>query len=278
LLSCGGCFFIFGPTEGPPKEFDTDYTIIVQSDDAREITLYLPFPHYKGKPDMRYLKWLRENLDYHLNLAKQSYESVMRDHKEHCRRNKIWYEEHNKSREEYEMAMKQDYGEKVEPYKKNLGFYSNIKMDLINTEYGKMLYIYIPYITEKMDPIYLEVGEHSQPIKINHKTVVDDYKLTGEDRIKPEREWRGAAPRYDWHMFKRFNMPVYVQFEGKKLDVSFGYSIMGYKRFSMWDGPACTLYIGYCGDFKEDKDFVFTKSGWQEISLEKMSLIKEEER
>ncbi|MEW6104601.1 MAG: hypothetical protein AB1630_12445, partial [bacterium] len=226
LLSCGGCFFIFGPTEGPPKEFDTDYTIIVQSDDAREITLYLPFPHYKGKPDMRYLKWLREDLVY---------------------------------------------------YQKKIGTHQGVKVDLVDSEYGKMLYIYIPKFSknERISQLRFEIKPlgYSQPIKINRKTVIDDYKLTYEEKIKPEREWENPNPSYKWHIFKMFNMPVYAHFEGKELNVSFGYSIMGYKRFSMWDGPACILYISY---YKGDRDFVFTKSGWQKMLIEKMSHKKEE--
>ncbi|MEW6680584.1 MAG: hypothetical protein AB1297_06200 [bacterium] len=230
LIGCGGCFFTFGPTEGPPKEFDTSYTIIVQSDDAREITLYLPFPHYKGKPDMRYLKWLREDLGY-----KQK-----------------WY----------------------------ASSFLKSKIDLIDTEYGKMLYIYIP----KKEPtgvwFKLEIGKHggsSQPIKINRKTVVDDYKLTGEDRIKPEREWENPNPSYKWHIFKSFNMPIYAHFEGKELILELYYSITGYKWFSMFDGPAQIIYLDYgYPRLKEEDKFVVIKSGWQKMLIEKMSHKKEE--
>ncbi len=229
MMGCGGCLYYI-VTWGS-EEKDTSYNIIVSSDDASDITIYLPYPYYKGKPDKRYLQWLRENLD-----------------KNYLKADASWY------RDEYKESWK---------------VARNIKLDLIDTEYGKMLYIYIPKLSPAeriFGQVYFETSD--RPLKTNPKTMFDDYKLTYEDKIKPEMEW--IDPKYETHRVKILNMPFYVQFKGKGLNVDFTYgnfwyvvpyvsiASLSYRQGSL-ENP---LRLG--PDF-----FTFTQSGWHWMPIKK---------
>ncbi|MEW6481520.1 MAG: hypothetical protein AB1397_00680 [bacterium] len=278
LLGCGGCYkFLVNPYDAvmwPSGRYYVNYNFIIQAPEgASDITLYLPFPHYKGKPDMKILRWLKENLTSALNNAKNCHNESIKDYENHCKRNKAWYKEHGLSDEEYKRAMKQFYEEKVSPEEEKIKYYSNFKMDLINTEYGKMLYIYIPHLLKKEETENIRFSSNtkadsSRPIKINRKTVIDDYKLTYEEKIKPESAY---AP--GWLVCKILNMPMYVKFEGKELRVGFIYDISeeehhgGSVPFFQYEGP-----VGK----EKYHQYIFTKSGWYWMPVGKKLTEKEE--
>ncbi|MEW6104291.1 MAG: hypothetical protein AB1630_10860 [bacterium] len=146
LIGCGGCYkFLVNPYDAvmwPSGHYDVYYSLTIQSEDAKDITVYLPFPHYKGKPDMKILKWLKKGVSKELKSRKYYREYAFKRYIDHCRRNKKWYKEHGLSDEKYKEAMEQFYEREVRPEEKRLEFYSKIRLDLIDTQYGKMVYIY----------------------------------------------------------------------------------------------------------------------------------------
>ncbi|MEW6104294.1 MAG: hypothetical protein AB1630_10875 [bacterium] len=280
LIVCGGCYkFFLNPYDAvmwPSGRYYVNYNFIIQAPEgASDITLYLPFPHYKGKPDMKILRWLKETLASALNNAEYYYNESIKDYKNHCKRNKVWYKEHGLSDEEYKRAMKQFYEEKVSPEEEKIKYYSNFKIDLIDTEYGKMLYIYIPQLLKKEETENIRFSSNtkadsSRPIKINPKTVIEDYKLTYEDKIVPEKPEPGVDIPKDWIGYggercEKLNLPFYVQFKGNELKVSFGYSISeethhgGSIALLSYEAPPRLKWL--------KGDYGFTKSGWHWVPV-----------
>ncbi|MEW6104292.1 MAG: hypothetical protein AB1630_10865 [bacterium] len=101
--------------------------------------------------------------------------------------------------------------------------------------------------------------DSSRAIKINPKTVIEDYKLTYEDKIVPEKPEPGVDIPKEWieewgNIWEKLNLPFYVQFKGNELEVSFGYTISECAHHG-----GSIILLRY---YSPKEKFIFTKSGW----------------
>ncbi|MEW6679859.1 MAG: hypothetical protein AB1297_02400 [bacterium] len=194
-----------------PKYSFMTYEWEIFSNDASNITLYLPFPYYKGKPDKKVLKWLRKNLACE---AQRHYNPEFRE------------------------------------------IISNINIDLVKTDYGKMLSLYIPKLSSKIEPnISFRIGYggmFGQEIAIDKKKIIYDYKLNPCSR--ETKETSTATTEGD------SIMPIYASFEGGTITIK--------SNFYIWtpseEDDFVSLYYAI-SPFEIEK----SKSGWHWFPVRK---------
>lgn len=218
--------------------YDMVYEVRVLSDEARDVTLYLPIPHYRGKPVKKIVKWLKEYNDRYFKEMKSSDEK--------------------------------DY------YRPIVKVFSKITMDLVDTDYGTMLKIYIPKLLEKEHTSEIRFciekpKKGGRNVSVNKETVRDDYRLTYEDKLKAVDE--RMAPRSD-DIERKLEMPVYVQFKGERLQVrlkffifkSFRFHAAGFSYFDYWLGNSRPEDEW---EKESEEKSVLTKSGWHWLPVVK---------
>ncbi|MFH1896915.1 MAG: hypothetical protein ABH886_01550 [Candidatus Desantisbacteria bacterium] len=210
------------------------YSLSISSEcGAKNIVLYLPFPHYKG-----------------------SFQKEMLD------------------------RLEKDLSRNMEPNKKREGaspkwIFPNTKIDLKDTEYGKMLAVYIDELAKEknisMIPI-LSCWSNIMMLK-NEK---DAFSLTYEQQLKNVEERMWAKNRF--YKEKKLNMPIYVQFEGKDLKISLIFGEIYNEKDESFG-----YLLGKHYFFEEEADewmkesemkckFNESKSGWQWIPVVKIAL------
>ncbi len=202
-----------------PKYSFMTYMCDVFSNDASNITIYLPFPHYKGKPDKKVLDWLKKN---------------------------IAYETQRHYNEEFKQIA------------------SNVKLDLIETDYGKMVSLYIPKLSSKIEPnICFRIGYggiFGQEIEVDKKKIIYDYKLSPEasGKMKPIRKATQTTT-----IEEDYTMPFYVSFEGGSITV---------KPIFLINIPSEDEFVSILNYTIPTLEIDRAKSGWHWLTVRKQTM------
>ncbi len=262
------------------------------------LLIYLPFPHYRGKVQKELFERLKEN-----------FEAKMKDEIGVCTGELNRYKDSLKRGVILSVSgmVAADW---IPILERNIQVYSNVQLDMVDTEYGKMLKIYMPFFGGWNTVGYLE-GCGEIEIHANIKTVVDDYKFTYEENLIPIRREevpnkeklaeipiferisriseserqvkKEAKDLYKYYKESRivteYNIPVYAEFEGKELYID----LYGCLRYIYWhilefDPPGGDTFLLYefKGEplywFKDCKMVRLDPSGWQKVPLIKRKI------
>ncbi len=218
-----GCnpLFVAGSSSGDEISYEIavcipDYQEKMKKEEEEEITditIYFPFPHYKGKPHKKMMGWLRENFEKDVKM----YFKFMNSPDAPQSRKKVWKET-----------------------------FSNIKLDLIDTKYGKMLKLYIPKLNIEALPLLQYTNDENTAVDLpgrdirltekDKETIHKDYTLfSNEDGFSVIRD---KVNKYNMREMM-VRMPIYVDFKGKGLKIHFNFEINHYHEAYR------SFYLGY---------------------------------
>lgn len=172
--------------------------------------------------------------------------------------------------------------EDLDRTKQFLDTFSGIEISLVNTEYGKMIKIFIPQIKEYSSPIKLCI-EDKQKKNIKIKDALKELRylnFTSEDKQSKETT--------------KINLPFYVDFEGKCIETGlyFTYDWKALRKLRFSEYIECMLWKAafWHGEPMEKvvedeiatvkyklSSYEFTKSGWYFLPVLKKFILAENE-
>jgi hypothetical protein len=210
------------------------YSVHISSEEAEDITVYVPIPHYKGKPYKRVLWWMRKELANDIREAK-SYSEKKRAE----RLSKIKLD-----------LVKTKYGTMLKIYSPKYGAWFSIERNISINE-DTVTYDYKLTYEDKATPLEERINPKHE------KEVEKKLPLPIYVKFKGEK----LRVRYFFHVAKSFRSSWYYFFR-----YGLGTHLLEYKEESI-------RKLADEWQKESEENSVFTKSGWHKVAVVKFEKI-----